>query len=450
MGLILCVIAIASTAFVTGHWRRHGLGILLFWGYAYGILRANVYDTFSHFIFDAALFAYYVVVAGDILISKKPLTPLDRWVIALMAWPALLLPFGRDGLFVQLVGLRFAIYFLPCLIVGARTTANDWRTFGYWLVGLNAVALTVGLAEYVYGVDKFIPDNGASFLVYRSAISADRYRIPSTFCHAHSYGAAMLLSIPVLVWLFVLRESPLKRFLAAGGISAALAGVLLSSTRSSVAILVVGTAISLILMGNSALRRLLPLVAVAGLVVYLVVGSMDEEAQRFRDLGEVEVVVDRFDTPQRALERVTEALSKYPMGNGLTGAQGISIPYFLAEDTDQERDIITGESEFVRLAGTQGTVGLLLFAAFLVWFFFKGPGPDLLARLAYGFCFAVCLSCYAGVGAFTGVPGGPMVLLLMGWVRHDALTRTPQRVPANFRRSVKPVPARLPQIDSHV
>jgi hypothetical protein len=310
---------------------------------------------------------------------------------------------------------------------------------GYWLAWLNILALVIGLGEYIYGIAIFIPDNGASALIYRSTISADRYRIPSTFTHAHAFGGAMLLSIPILVWVFLLRESGKKRILITAGISAALAGILLSSTRSNVAMAVVGAAVSVALVRNIAVSRLLPLVAVASIVIYVVVGSMDEESQRFRDLGQMDTIADRFDTPQAALERVTDTLAKYPMGNGLARAQGISIPYFLQDDSTQDRDITTGESEFVRMAGTQGTIGLLLFVSFLVWFFAKKPAPDTLARLAYGFSLAVCLSCYASVGAFMGVPVGVMLLLLMGRVRYTAPQPVVKRTAALLQPTLDPL-----------
>src|SRR5262245_3669465 len=96
-------------------------------GYGYGIIRANVPQALSHFIFDAAVVGLYLAQLG------RPLRPevrqrmrgLVTWVTVLMVWPVFLLFIPFQHPLVQLVGLRGHMFFLPFLLLGARLTRED-------------------------------------------------------------------------------------------------------------------------------------------------------------------------------------------------------------------------------------------------------------------------------------------------------------------------------------
>src|SRR5512134_1788320 len=69
-----------------------GLCSLVTIGYAYGIVRANLPDGFSHLIFDSAVMGLYVAQ----LPMRQPRWQLSRsedirtWLIVLLAWPGIL------------------------------------------------------------------------------------------------------------------------------------------------------------------------------------------------------------------------------------------------------------------------------------------------------------------------------------------------------------------------
>src|SRR5687768_305238 len=122
LALLLCGIAFVG-AYVAG--RRSlvaGIGAVLTAGYFYGITRANVTSTLSHFIFDAAVMGLYLTQL------LKPFPPEDlartrqlrHWTVLLIGWPLLMLLVPLQDPMVQLVGLRANVFFVPFLLLGAR------------------------------------------------------------------------------------------------------------------------------------------------------------------------------------------------------------------------------------------------------------------------------------------------------------------------------------------
>src|SRR5579864_1063523 len=113
IALLLCIIA-ALGAYLTG---RRSLSVaclvVLISGYFYGILRANMFTPFSHFIFDAAVVGLYAsqFLPGS---KKTPGTPhspmLDTWMIFLLGWPLFLLFMPFQTLLVSIVGLRVNMF----------------------------------------------------------------------------------------------------------------------------------------------------------------------------------------------------------------------------------------------------------------------------------------------------------------------------------------------------
>jgi len=103
IALLLCIVA-AGAAYFFG---RRSL-----WAGLLGILRANLTPPFSHFIFDAALVAFY---ASQFLGKKQqpPInSPLKSWVYILMGWPLLMVLMPFQPILVSLVGLRGNMFFL--------------------------------------------------------------------------------------------------------------------------------------------------------------------------------------------------------------------------------------------------------------------------------------------------------------------------------------------------
>ena len=60
LALALCVLAFILTYWAGKHSLGKGVVVLLIFGFFYGILRANLLTTFSHFIFDAGIFGLYL------------------------------------------------------------------------------------------------------------------------------------------------------------------------------------------------------------------------------------------------------------------------------------------------------------------------------------------------------------------------------------------------------
>jgi len=60
MSIALCILAFFGSFFAGRSSRLAGLVMTIAIGYVYGIVRANVPETFSHFIFDSAVLGFYL------------------------------------------------------------------------------------------------------------------------------------------------------------------------------------------------------------------------------------------------------------------------------------------------------------------------------------------------------------------------------------------------------
>jgi hypothetical protein len=447
-GALLCSLALVTTYTAARYRLGHALGVLLAWGYFYGILRARVYDGFTHFIFDAAVVGVYAVCLSGAARLPRLASPLDRWVLVLIAWPAALALLPVDPLPIQLVGLRYATFFLPMFMVGVRTEARDWQVLAYWLAGLNVAALVMAVLQYRYGIEAFIPRNATTELLYRSGVGGGLFRIPSTFPNAHCYGGMMVCTLPVLVGCYLTYPAgPLVRVLLVGGVSAAVAGGIISATRSNVVIAAAGFGVAWLVGGRHLIRgRMAVLVLIAvGVALYTTAG-VDVRLQRFRDLEDTEALQERIGNPVTILGRTGEIVAAAPLGNGLARGFGISIPYFLvSKGLPGRRMILGGESELHRLAATQGLPGVLLWLAFFGWVFFRQPPRDPLSVLGYGISLASVLSGMSSAGVLSAVPMAPAFFLMMGWFcrrpAHGPILGLQVTVPTPFARAA-PVPVR--------
>jgi hypothetical protein len=397
------------------------------WGYCYGYLRANIQDTFTHFFFDTAALGCFIGCFQAAKDASLFSLNIDRWTVVLVIWPAILVFYPADSLPIQLVGFRFTASFLPFLMVGTRFNVRSWTILANWLVALNLAALMMGTLQYVYGIETFIPRNASTHIIYVSGVGDGFYRIPSLFSHAHSFGGTMLCSVPIILAAYFAKDtSSVRLWWFGAGLAAAVVGILLSATRANVVMLGIGLAIGLCLTGTEALRTKLvfALAAIALAVVYTV-GGVNERLHRFRDLDDTEMVQSRIGNPVALMDRVWQTLERFPLGNGLARGQGISIPYFLQDDATKDREIIGGESEWIRLAATQGIVGVFLWLFFFIWVFLMRPLGDIFSRLAYGFAIAIVLSGLASVGSLSAVPYAPLLFMMLGWLRRNPVGDVP-------------------------
>ena len=88
MGLALCLAGFFATARLAQRSLGQALGLLLAIGSAYGIVRANVYDGFVHFFFDASVLGFYLGYGRRLF--EDPGGGLSRvrlWVLGLCALP---------------------------------------------------------------------------------------------------------------------------------------------------------------------------------------------------------------------------------------------------------------------------------------------------------------------------------------------------------------------------
>jgi hypothetical protein len=422
-GITFCILAFAST-FLVKHYAGlgNGLGMTMAWGYSYGLLRANFHDGYSHLIFDAAAMAVYTVLFQPAQINGGAAT--KQWLIALVAWPAVLLFLPADDSFmIQLVGFRAAAIFLPFLLVAIWVTREEWGTFARWLAILNLLAVAVAVLEYVFGVEMFQPRHAATDLIYTSGVGDDLYRIPSSFIHAHAFGGTMMMSLPFLISNYLESTTSARvRILMTASVLAAVAGILLSATRSSVAIGVMGFLFAFLSNGPRLLSpRATALVVFGGILCYFATSEIDLRLQRFRSLGDTDMVLQRAGAtdPFIHFERIGSTAYNYPLGNGLTGAFGISIPFMLRDQVNPHQTIVGAENEYARIAASQGIPGLLLFVAFFAWLLTRRYHNDYLSRLAYGFVVAAIIAALTGSGMLAGAPNGPLLILLMGWLMRE-------------------------------
>src|SRR5262249_44972367 len=128
MGLLISAFAFVAALVLTWRSLSAGLGAVLTVGYFFGIVRANFPDTYSHFIFDAAVFGFFVS-----FFSGRGLQPildpnrqvLQRWVFLLIGWAVLMFLVPIQHPLIQLVGLRGHAFLLPFVLVGSRLRPDE-------------------------------------------------------------------------------------------------------------------------------------------------------------------------------------------------------------------------------------------------------------------------------------------------------------------------------------
>lgn len=415
IGFVLCFLALGSSFIAGRRSRAAGLIVVMFWGYLYGILRANFLSAASQFIFDSSIIAFYATQTKVLFGSSKRTRTVQQWLLALVLWPCIVCFFPFQPFLISLVGLRGNVFFLPMLLIGAELTVDAWATLAKGYAALNVMALAFAIAEYQVGVPKFFPVNAVTRIIYGSHdVGGFKYfRIPSTFYTAHAFGGAMVVSLPVLFGLFARQTArPAERMIGAIGMIAALFGVLLSSTRIH---FIAAALVCLAVLFSRELNAKARIPLCALLLITGIVASTNSRMGRFKSLNSTDVVTDRVSGSVNAT--FWDLISQAPMGNGLAGG-GTSVPYFLAGEV---RHPMVAEDDYARMAMELGVPGLLLWLSFIIWFTTSSQASSRAVlrggrRVAWVCVMTIWGISFIGLGTLTAIPASATMLLLMGWV----------------------------------
>jgi hypothetical protein len=411
------IFAFLFAVFLT--FRSIGLGLLAVIGVGYfnGVVRANFLSIHTTFMFDSALLGLYLgFIAGwPRELATVFRSPAGKWVIVLIAWPAMLTLVPVNDYLVQLVAFRGTVWFLPVLLIASCMRARDLTVIARGLSVLNLAALGGAIYVYQFGVESLYPRNAVTDIIYKSQDVAgfQYHRIPSFFLSAHAYGGAMLFSLPFLLdRLFGRGVALLDRTLALAGTAAALLGILMCAARVPAVVLGIMLVIAWVV---ARLSPLIGILAVGIVTTGAAVALTNERLQRVMTLEETEIISDRVRAS--ANESFFELMADYPAGAGMGSSFGTSIPYFLA---DRAPVAVGLENEYSRIHIDQGLVGLGLWLAFLVWLFHRPPPAMLNVPWGLGIVFMYSLAltnwltAFMGAGTLSSVPGSVLLLMQMG------------------------------------
>ena len=417
MSIYLCLLSLTLCYWAGRRSLVNGLIAVLGVGYMYGVTRANVPETYSHFIFDAGVVGLY---AAQLFRKLSPaeqykIGSLRPWMEFLVAWPLLLFLIPIQDFLIQVVGLRGNIFLLPCILLGARLEPEDRYRLALWIAGFNVLAFTFAVAEYFIGIESFFPRTKVTELLYLSKDLAGHtaYRIPATFINAHAYGGTMTMGLPLLIGALVQKhKTDTQTQLLVLGISTALLGLLMSATRTHALV-----ACILLLVAAFSLRSRFGYV-LGWLILLCSIGwfiSGEQRLQRFTELRNTDAVIERLSWSVN--ENIFELAAQYPFGNGLGGG-GTSIPYFLK---DRLTNPVIMENEYARIMLEQGIMGVIIWVMFILWLLTRQSVGRVdswylgrrLARVSCALYFAIGLT---GLGLLTSIPQTSLFLLLVGWV----------------------------------
>src|ERR1041384_4542724 len=370
--LALCLLSFALCFWVGRQSLMNGLIAVIGVGYVYGIARANLPETYSHFIFDAGAVGLYASQISYRLTSleKYRVEKLKQWLELLIIWPLLVFFLPMQSWLIQVVGLRGSIFLLPFIFFGARLDARDRYRLALWLAAFNLMVLILAGLEYFRGIESFFPRNHMTELIYQTKdlVGHTAYRIPASFVNAHAYGGTMVVSLPLLVGALIQKGRKNFHFpLLMLGIAAALLGILMSAARThfiAAAVLTVVTTFSMRSKVSHAFGALLLIVGIGWAV------SGEERLQRFLELRDTDAVVERISSSVNM--GFFEIAAKYPFGNGLGGG-GTNIPYFLQNEI---RNPVVMESEYTRIMLEQGIIGLVFWLSFIIWLVARRGAPS--------------------------------------------------------------------------
>jgi hypothetical protein len=412
--LPICILCFIVTFMLTRRSAVWGLACCIAVGYVFGVLKANIFDLYSYFIWDSSVLGFYASFFSRHVSQEE----LDRthglrmWVTAFMVWPVILTLVPVQYPLIQLVGLRANIFLLPFLLIGTRLKPEEFNKLAFAVAVLNLAALGVGTIEYFAGVEQFFPRNQVTEIIYKSKDVAGftAFRIPAFFANPHSYAGTMVMTLPILFGAWVRERIAWHQNLLSAGMMAALLGVLLAASRTHMVML---CAVVVFVLINGKLKSLgrvsliMMLLFVAGIV------SNSERLQRFTTLFDSESVAERI-TGSINLPFLDAAL-EYPFGIGMGGG-GTSIPYFLHDEIIQP---VAAENEYARIMLEEGVLGLVMWVGFVAWIATRRSDPRMqhsLGRSAarfvtVGYFVMACL----GTGLMTSVPQSLLLMLCAGW-----------------------------------
>lgn len=423
MSVALCALAFVITLLAGRVSRLAGLVATIAVGYVYGIVRANVNETASHFIFDAAVLGFYATqfwhnFTPEQLVKLQRLKP---WVSILMIWPLLLFFVPAQDWLVRLIGLRGSIFLLPFLFIGALLEPEERYQLALWLAAFNIAAFALAAVQFFVGVEPFFPRNEVTYLIYKSKDIAGHtaYRIPSFFNNSHSYAGAITVTLPLLLGALVQRDKrPWDGKFLALALAATLLGIFIAGARTPVILAGI-----VVLVATFSMRTRVGYMA-GWVIVLLAVGwvvSSEERLQRFTILKDTDAVAERLSSSVNM--GFIDLAQSYPFGNGLGGG-GTSMPYWMQRKVQNP---VAMENEYARIMLEQGLLGLGIWAAFLIWALTRYRQNrqdkwDLGRRLAWIACVAQFLLSLAGTGTLTAIPHTCLLLLLLGWVATPKLS----------------------------
>lgn len=422
MGLILCTAVFAAVFLVSYRSLVYGLLAVLAVGWGYGIVRANLLDTGTYFLFDAAtagVFLARAVRPTDPAYRKRART-LAVWTVVLCGWALVMAAIPRQPFLVQLVGLRGNAWFLPYMLLGAFLTRDDACRLALGMAGLNLFAFAFAVAEYLTSVTLFFPENDATRIVYQSNDVAGytAYRIPATFITAGMYGGVMAATLPWLLGAaFLPRNRRWQTYLLAAGIFAAVLGNFMAATRSNIVVCfgILGATLFVVRLRTEVVLAAVGLVLLVGVIV-----SGEERMQRFLTLG------DTSGTSQRMAgslnSRIFELAEEDPMGIGM-GAGGTNLPAFVAEQVRVDRSKMM-ESEIARVLLEEGLPGAFLWFAFVAWLAFRPiarrdewyPGR----RLMWYATMVSFAAASIGLGLLISIPSTALFFLTIGFMMSES------------------------------
>jgi hypothetical protein len=415
LAFLICALAFGGCYWAGRRSLGQGLVTLLFFGYFYGILRANLFSMFSYFIFDAGMIGLYLacLFRTPAPEEKKRSRVILIWTLLLVLWPALLLLLPFQPILVSLVGLRGNMFFIPLLLLGSRLKKKDVMELSIGLAVLALIALGFATAEYFQGVPRYFPRSPVTRIIYASIDAGGGFfRIPAIFTSAHAFGGSMVDSMPFLIGLWINGPKKWQRVLGMLTVPAAMIGILMTATRLN---FLLGCAMIAFFIFTTKVKNQHRVFFLFMIGLLAAVALTNVRFQRFKTLSDTEAVSDRL---AGSVNRgFFEILSQYPMGNGLGGG-GTSIPYFLEGEV---RNPIGMENEYARILSEQGVIGLLLWLGFVGWFllqartaFAKG-GWATTRRLTWGISAVTFSTAWIGTGALTSIPGTLLLMVGMGW-----------------------------------
>jgi hypothetical protein len=412
----ICVLAFV-VSFVAGK-RSRSVGVItvLVFGYAYGILRANLLTYASHFIFDCVVLGLYAAELGAAVSTAQRAREyhLREWVVALVLLPALLLLLPKQDALVQLVGFRGAVLFLPFVLIGARLNRAEFMRLAIGVAVLNIAVFGVALYEYFVGVTALYPLSPVTYIIYRSRdiLNYAYYRIPATFSSSAAYAGTMIFTLPLITKGMRGRLGSGTRVICAVGVAVALIGVFLSASRTGV--LLTAIVVGAMLFDNRKNPRSLAILVAAGIGVAALVATQPR-MQRFMSLSDKEYVAQRMVGSMNL--STLDVVSRYPFGNGL-GAGGTSLPYFLQ---NRVKNVVTVENEYGRLILEEGALGFALWVCFAAWVLIRTGGASRIpGKLPIQVAIAATfLSGFTGTGFLTAIPSTAFLFLLMGSLLAD-------------------------------